>query len=422
MRRSPKLQTFPKGDTALREHCRRVAGLSNLVSHHLFLPTEQKLLLNTVCMLHHSEEGLPRRAATRLLRDLFHDALPPGGDDVRIPECARGVLSAWSRPGSGDPLERKLADVLRLCEAFDQEFEAQPLERQKSSEILAGLRSGVAEGLWSQQIIDAFEECTQPQPLPPPFLWRIPVFPEAALETLTAMRDQAASLNRVVECARRDPATAGAVMKLANSALFGARGGVSTLRLAIMRLGFETARKVVITLALRPVLALPKMEGLWSHSLEVADLAEQLASQSDGVDPGEAYLAGLLHDVGRIALRAAPLYDAARLHGLEESGCPAVYAEDLILRTDHAELGAQIAVMWGLPELLVCAIRQHHHPESADVRHAHILYLAEYLSCSNEDLPSRLRLELSMKNLGLSEDQLESCIRSDVSAWLASAA
>jgi putative nucleotidyltransferase with HDIG domain len=225
----------------------------------------------------------------------------------------------------------------------------------------------------------------------------------------------------VVEAAHRDPATAGAVMTLANSALFGDRGSVSTLRLAIMRLGFETARRVVLSLAVRPLLYQPRPATLWPHSVEVADLAEQLASRAGAIDPGEAYLAGLLHDVGRIALREAPLFDAARLQGLAESGCPATYAEELILRTDHAELGARIAGEWRLPPPLIAAIREHHRPETATGRLSHVLYLAEYLAGSNEDLPSSLRLALSLQNLGLSEEEIESCGGSQVGAWLAAA-
>jgi HD-like signal output (HDOD) protein len=150
-------------------------------------------------------------------------------------------------------------------------------------------------------------------------------------------------------------------------------------------------------------------------------MAEQLAGRAAGIDPGEAYLAGLLHDIGRIALRATTLYDAARLRGLEQSGCPAVYAEDLILRTDHAILGGQIAAMWRLPGHLARAIRQHHRPETATSPFAHVLYLAEYLTDSQEDLPSPDRLEVALNGLGLTARDLASCARSELGSWLAAA-
>ena len=415
------LKSQPR-DIALREHCRRVAGLAKLVSHHLKLSAADRDHLHSACMLHHSDDGLlSARATVHLLHDLFHRAPQIAGESEPIPDATRGVLSAWRKPGSGNPPEHKLAEILRLCDSFDQEFEAQPFEGRTASQILEALRTGVIEGLWSKDVMQALEDCTRPEAVFSPAGWRIPVFPAAAAQTLEAMRNPSASLNLVGEAAQRDPATAGAVMRLANSALFGARGSVATLRLAIMRLGFETARRVVTSLAVKPMLYQPKPETLWPHSVEVADLAEQLACRAGGVDPGEAYLAGLLHDVGRIALREAPLYDAARLQGLAESGCPTTYSEQLILRTDHAELGAQVAGEWRLPHCLIDAIRQHHRPELSECRLSHILYLAEYLSGSEEDLPSALRMTVALKTLGLTADQVEACSSSQVGAWLAAA-
>src|SRR5205085_12520898 len=107
----------------------------------------------------------------------------------------------------------------------------------------------------------------------------------------------------------------------------------------------------------------PKLLSVWNHAVEKADLADQLAVRGGAIDPAEAYLAGLLHDVGRIALLSLPLYDSARIHGLVHGGCSQMYAEDLLLRTDHAALGAQIATIWRLPQTMVDAIRQHHRPE-----------------------------------------------------------
>jgi len=380
----------------LEGHCRRVGAIANLIAHHLFLSTEDKELLHAACQLHH------------------HAASPASAE-------VRALLAAFGRRGLGTPLHRKLGAILRLSDAFDREYQEQPSQHQDAGDILAGLRNGVNQGMWPRQILDAFQECTRPQIMPEPSEWRVPVFPQAALQTLDALRDPRASIPQVVDAARRDPATAGAILQLANSALYADRSEVSTLQLAVARLGFETARKVVASLAMRPLLFLPKLESLWPHSIAAADMAEQLAGRAAGIDPGEAYLAGLLHDIGRIALRATTLYDAARLRGLEQSGCPAVYAEDLILRTDHAILGGQIAAMWRLPGHLARAIRQHHRPETATSPLAHVLYLAEYLTDSQEDLPYPDRLEVALNGLGLTARDLASCARSELGSWLAAA-
>ena len=146
-----------------------------------------------------------------------------------------------------------------------------------------------------------------------------------------------------------------------------------------------------------------------------------LARHAGKVDPAEAYLVGLVHDAGRIALLAMPLYDAARLQGLMQGGCPQVYAENLLLRTDHAALGAQVAALWRLPDTMVSAIQQHHRPENAEGPLAHLLYIAEYLSGSEEDLPSIIRLEVSLKRLGLALDDIADYTVSALGSWLAAA-
>ena len=387
----------PPQEAILEGHCNRVGAIANLIAHHLFLATEEKSLLQAASLLlhRHANSGAPA--------------------DVRA------VLAAFGKAGLGNPLHRQLAAILRLCDAFDREFQAQPSQHKDAPEILEGLRRGVDQGLWPRKILDALEECTRPQVTPEPSTWPVPVFPQAAMQTLNTLRDPAASVPHVVDAARRDPATAGAIIHLANSALFADLEPTGNLQVAVARLGFDTARKVVASLAMRPLLFLPKLASLWPHSIEVADLAEQLAARAKGIDPGESYLAGLLHDVGRIALLASTLYDAARLQGLEQSGCPPVYAEGLILRTDHAVVGGLIAAKWRLPGHLVRAIRQHHRPETATSPLAYLLYLAEHLAGAQEDLPSSLRLEMALDGLGLTAADLDRCAPSQLGSWLAAA-
>lgn len=403
-------------------HCRRTAAVADLIAHHLFLQSEEKDLLRTACLLHHHSTGLfAPKSLQRLLADIFEEGVPAAVMEDRVPESVRGVLNAYDAPGTGTALEARLAGILRLAEAFDLSMEAQPIEREEVDEILERLRAGAGAGLWSEESIDALVQATHPPEMGGPDSWRVPVFPQAALRTLNLMRNPQANVADVVEAASLDPAIAGVIMRLANSALFGSRTPASTIAKAIVRLGFATAQKVVTSAALRPLFGSPRLQETWQHSLQVADLSEQLAGASEEIDPAEAYLAGLLHDVGRIALLAMPVYDSARLQGLENGGCYPVYAENLLLRTDHAALGARIANSWRLPEPIVSAIRQHHRPESAESPLAHLLYLGEFLSGSEEDLPSIVRLEISLKGARLTWDDVGRCSVSPLGRWLAAA-
>ena len=401
-------------------HFRRTAAVAKLIAHHCFLPSEEKDLLHAACMQQHRCSSLLEpESVARLWADTFPGTVLILEDHV--PVAVRGVLDAWDVPGSGTALESNLAGILRLAAAFDQEMEAQPADCEEVCEILARLRSGVKGGLWPDVTIDALIQATSPASIGNPESWRVPVFPQAALRALEIMRNPEASLADLVDAAGLDPAIAGLTVQLANSALFGSRARTTTLSQAIMRLGFNTSRKVFLSAVMRPLFSSARLQETWQHSLEVADLAEQLARAAGKTEPAEAYLAGLLHDVGRLAILSVPLYDSARLHGLMSGGCPAMYAENLLLRTDHAEFGAQICAGWRLSQDMVQAIRQHHRPEKTDSRLSHLLYLAEYLSGAEEDLPSVIRLEAALKGSGLTLAAVNNCTVSALGNWLLAA-
>jgi len=418
----PYLKTALVAPAAVDVHCRRTAAVAKLIAHHLFLPSEEKDLLCAACLMYQRKVGLlAPKGMERLSADFSGVDAPAVVMEDPVPVVIRGVLNAYDVPGRGTALESRLASILRLADAFDQNMEAQAIGGEEVGEILDRLRGGVEDGLWPEESINALVQSTRPPPIIQVESWPVPVFPQAALRTMRLMRDPRASLANVVEAASLDPATAGLVMRLSNSALFGSRTRVSTLSQAIGRLGFATSQKVITAAALQPVFDSSKLQEAWQHSLQVADLSEQLACQAGAINPAEAYLAGLLHDVGRIALLSMPLYDSARLHGLMCGGCPPVYVENLLLRTDHAALGAQIAAGWRLPDTMVSGIRLHHRPEKAESPLAYLLYVAEYLSGSDEDLPSVIRLEASLKAIGLAWDDIADCTVSALGRWLVAA-
>jgi putative nucleotidyltransferase with HDIG domain len=154
----------------------------------------------------------------------------------------------------------------------------------------------------------------------------------------------------------------------------------------------------------------------WHHALQVADIAAQLAADTGRLDPAEAYLSGLLHDVGRIALVATPAAAPAEIEG-----CAPVYAENLVLGVTHAAIGARIGAEWRLPEAMIAAIAHHHTPEETDTEMAGLLYLAEELSGSDEDLPSVVRFERCLKGTGLTRGQVLTYRMSELGHWLAAA-
>jgi putative nucleotidyltransferase with HDIG domain len=401
-------------------HCRRVAALGQALAHHLFLPTEQKDLLKAAALLHHVSYDLVSGSS---LRKLLSDVLPDAPEVIAslLPTEVSAVLAAIEDPGGGDHGLRQLADIVRLCDAYDQEYEAATFELRSVENILWDMRGGVESGLWSEAVFDAMEEISQVQEFGGPQSWPVPAFPGAVARIVGLLGDPMASVERIAEAAGQDPSVAGRLVQLANSALYPSRNPVSTLTAAILRVGMRQAQKVTLSFAMRSVLADRGLASLWTHSLEVAEFAEQAASLGGRCDPEEAYLCGLMHDVGRLVTARLRLYDAARIEGLQKGGCPPVYAESLLLRTHHGILSARLTEYWRLPGKLNEGIAAHHHPESTESRLAHTLYVAEYLAGGEEDIPSQARLTIALAGAGLALADLGRAKVSPVVGWMAAA-
>jgi putative nucleotidyltransferase with HDIG domain len=403
-------------------HCRRTATVAGLIARSLSLSAEEQNLLRTTCLLHHDGAGLlAPDCLDRIMRDLFGERALALVSSDRIPMPVREVLRAYETPGGGSAVESRLAAILRLADAFDQAMEAEPIDGESVEEIIIKLSEAVEGGLWPEEAAHALKQATQPVEFSGDTFKRIPAFPKAVMRALTLMRDPRASLDDIIAAASLDPGLAGPVMQLANSALFASRARVATLSQAIARLGFATTQKVITSAAVGPLFASSSLRDTWRHSVRVADIADQLATRAGVIDSAEAYLAGLLHDVGRIALLSLPAADTIRLEEAMSGGCARVYAERLILGTDHAVLGGKIAAEWRLPEEMTEAILQHHRPERTDTPLGRLLYLAECLSGSEEDLPSLIRLERSLDRIGLVWSQVEDCCVSDLGRWIAAA-
>jgi putative nucleotidyltransferase with HDIG domain len=171
---------------------------------------------------------------------------------------------------------------------------------------------------------------------------------------------------------------------MANSGIFGSAPAVGTLSLA----------SAISAAALQRCFASPGLNELWKHSCETGLSTAAVASEAKGVDASDAFLAGLVHDVGRLAYELTPAGEAIRQW--QETGFPATYAERLVSGTDHSEIGAEILEYWRFPERLIEAVRFHHRPEISKSVLAAAIYAAED---TGESLPSIARDHAAAKRL-----------------------
>ena len=199
-----------------------------------------------------------------------------------------------------------------------------------------------------------------------------PSMPGAAVKLLALVDDPEANVARIEQILRQDAGLTANLLKLANSAYFGIPSKVGSVRQAVLLLGLKRLIQMVIASCVsaimdKPVPGYDLLPGeLWRHSLAVTVAAEGLVKELKVDAAEEIFTAALLHDVGKLVLGE---FVADRFHKIENAlvqGATFETAEDMVLGTNHARLGAHILKQWSLPMGIVNAVRWHHEPESAE--------------------------------------------------------
>ena len=192
----------------------------------------------------------------------------------------------------------------------------------------------------------------------------LPSVPAVASAVLTVAGDPNSSADDLRAVVNRDPALAARILKIANSSLYSFSRKIETVQHAIALLGFRTVTNISLAASLREVFAhfglAEKL--LWEHSTLAGAVAARLSDYGPiDVDREEAFTAGLLHDLGKIALNnsSRKKYMGVLEH-VYNDGMSFLDAEQKVFGFDHAELGACIAQKWKLPSSLEIAIRYHH--------------------------------------------------------------
>jgi HD-like signal output (HDOD) protein len=201
---------------------------------------------------------------------------------------------------------------------------------------------------------------------------RLPSVPSLYRELVEALRGDQASLREIGRIIATDPAMTAQVLRLVNSSYFGLVAEVTSPERAIGYLGLSTVTSLALGFKVfqegdEKTLHRLGIDGLWSHSVTTAVLARRIVEleRSDAHAADEAFTAGLLHDLGRLVLASSlPDRYADVLERAREAGEGMLSAERAVLGADHAELGAYLLSLWGLPGTVCDAIAYHHAPSA----------------------------------------------------------
>jgi len=198
----------------------------------------------------------------------------------------------------------------------------------------------------------------------------VSTLPAVAMRIIQVANDSSTGAADLLDAVQYDAALAARIVRTVNSSYYSMQNKVADLKLAITLLGFKEIRNLAMTAYVAQLFKKGQghgsytREGLWNHMIGVAVVSRQIAEVSRKAAPREAYLAGLLHDIGYILIDQylnkpfGEVVDSVT----EENNHLEVEKE--ILGFDHGALGAYVGEQWRLPDHLVATIRHHHNPLS----------------------------------------------------------
>lgn len=221
----------------------------------------------------------------------------------------------------------------------------------------------------------------------------LPTMPEVLVKLNEVMADPDVSADDIAKVVAADPAVSTNLLRIVNSAYYGLQVRVSSISLAVSVMGFAMTKKVALKAAVFSAFSKRRDKiqhfdpsTFWRHAIYTGVAARTLAGASPvfaEMHPEDAYIAGLLHDIGKIILmeKSAPQYLAA-LRKSVDRGCPETEVELEDFGFTHADVGSVLAIKWSLPEDLAIAIRYHHAP-ARDPFHrslSSLIHLADQLA------------------------------------------
>jgi len=197
-------------------------------------------------------------------------------------------------------------------------------------------------------------------------LINLPPFPAVAMRILQLLAREDVGMKELSTQIQADPALSSELLKLANSPLFGFRSEVRTVLQATALLGAQRVKALALTIGMRVYLTesfqIPALLASWRHSLATALLGEELARVSL-MEKDFAYLAGLLHDIGRLALgMIKPVEYASLLASADKGLAEVLQSERALFGMDHCQAGRWLAESWKLPGEFGEVAARHHAP------------------------------------------------------------
>lgn len=226
----------------------------------------------------------------------------------------------------------------------------------------------------------------------------LPALPQILVKLLSLCDDEDVELTHISDIVAKDPAFCTEILRLVNSSHYGFRHSINNIKQAVVYLGAKTIQDLAITISVHQAFGGKRKESgntfdsgaFWFHSLLCATIAKRLNRETGLGNGDDVYLAGLLHDIGKLLLASTFSNQYKRIAAEAKSGQPASLAlEEKYIGINHCEAGSWLVSLWKLQSLVSDAILYHHHPAD-QIRDS--LPLVQVIYCANllsEDTDNR---------------------------------
>jgi len=241
----------------------------------------------------------------------------------------------------------------------------------------------------------------------------LPTVPGTFVQISAMLEKPRITLDELGRFVSKDPALTAKILKMVNSAAYGFPGRISSVSHAIMLLGLNVIKGLLLGVCVFELMQ-KSMTGLWEHSLGCACSARLIAQKKNLKEPEETSICGLLHDIGKVVMMLGFTREFEKVAAeAEATGVTLYEAEKKCFAATHAEVGYWLAQKWHFPLSLVEAIGYHHTPqlarqapmETAIVHVADILVRAKGLGSAGDLLVPAVH-PASWEMLNLSEGDL----------------
>lgn len=194
----------------------------------------------------------------------------------------------------------------------------------------------------------------------------LPVVPSHLGNILRSLDNPNIRAKKLAEFIETDQTLTAKILKSANSPYYGSAGKISTIELAIVIMGLNTIKEIIISMVVRKLFNkiptyLFDVKLFWEYSIFCGSASRLIARKIGFRKAGEAFVAGLMHDIGILIIIQYFTHEFREIEQLVSSGkFTMLRAERSVIGADHCEIGAWLAKKWNLPKQLVTAVKYHH--------------------------------------------------------------